>query len=80
MRLKQVERGQRLLERLKLQAIRLWVGVVPDVNRMLYYRPEFFGRHFLAAAQEAMRAPSEWIPVERELFGAFVSKLNQCPF
>jgi hypothetical protein len=27
-----------------------------------------------------MRGPSEWSPGERELFAAFVSRVNQCPF
>jgi hypothetical protein len=27
-----------------------------------------------------MRGPSEWTVGERELFAAFTSKLNQCPF
>ena len=80
MRLKQVENGQKLLDRCKLWMIRLVVGAFPDVMRTMYYRPEFFGRRFLAAMQEAMRGPSEWSPVERELFAAFVSSKNQCPF
>jgi hypothetical protein len=27
-----------------------------------------------------MRGPSEWRVGERELFAAFTSRLNQCPF
>jgi AhpD family alkylhydroperoxidase len=27
-----------------------------------------------------MKGPSDWSEAERELFAAFVSKLNQCPF
>jgi hypothetical protein len=27
-----------------------------------------------------MRGPSEWTVGERELFAAFTSRLNQCPF
>jgi len=27
-----------------------------------------------------MRGPSDWSVGERELFAAFVSSLNQCPF
>ena len=27
-----------------------------------------------------MRGPSEWTVGERELFAAFVSRVNQCPF
>jgi hypothetical protein len=32
------------------------------------------------ALQDVMRGPSEWPVAERELFAAFVSSLNQCPF
>lgn len=80
MRLKEVENGQRFFPRCKLWMIRLAVGAFPDVMRTMYYRPEFFGRHFLAAMQEAMRGPSEWSAAERELFASFVSSKNQCPF
>ena len=50
------------------------------VLRTLYYRPELFGRPFSDALDAAMRGPSEWSAGERELFAAFVSSLNQCPF
>jgi hypothetical protein len=50
------------------------------VLRTLYYRPELFGRPFSDALDLAMRGPSDWSAGERELFGAFVSSLNQCPF
>ena len=51
-----------------------------SVLKTLYYRPELFGRPFSAALDVAMRGPSEWSAAERELFAAFVSSLNQCPF
>jgi hypothetical protein len=46
----------------------------------LYYRSELFGRPFSDALDLAMRGPSDWSAGERELFAAFVSSLNQCPF
>ena len=56
----------------------------PDVPlgvvRTLRYRPELFGRPFSDALDLAMRGPSDWSPGERELFAAFTSALNQCPF
>ena len=55
-------------------------GFVSDVVRMLGYRPELFGQPFSEALQDVMRGPSEWSVAERELFAAFVSSLNQCPF
>jgi hypothetical protein len=50
------------------------------VLRTLHYRPELFGRPFSDALDLAMRGPSDWSAGERELFAAFVSSLNQCPF
>jgi hypothetical protein len=50
------------------------------VLRTLYYRPEIFGRPYSDALDQAMRGESDWTPGERELFAAFVSSLNQCPF
>ena len=52
------------------------IGVV----KTLHYRPELFGRPFSNVLDVAMRAPSDWSAGERELFAAFVSSLNQCPF
>jgi len=51
-----------------------------DVVRTMRYRSELFGRPFSALLQHVMRGPSEWSPGERELFAAFVSARNQCPF
>jgi hypothetical protein len=51
-----------------------------DVVRTMRYRSECFGRPFSAAMQQVMRGPSDWSAGERELFAAFVSAQNQCPF
>ena len=53
---------------------------VSEVATMLQYRPELFGGPFSEALQDVMRGPSDWSIAERELFAAFVSSLNQCPF
>jgi hypothetical protein len=50
------------------------------VLKTLHYRPEVFGRAYSDALDAAMRGPSDWSAGERELFAAFVSLLNQCPF
>lgn len=50
------------------------------VLKTLMYRSDLFGRPFSAATDHAMRGPSEWSAGERELFAAFTSLLNQCPF
>ena len=51
-----------------------------DVVRTMRYRSELFGRPFSAAMQQIMRGPSDWAVGERELFAAFVSAQNRCPF
>jgi uncharacterized peroxidase-related enzyme len=56
-------------------------GKKPDEVAMTsLYRPEFFGRPWLALLREVMRGPSPWSPGERELLAAFVSRLNHCPY
>jgi len=60
--------------------LRLVAGAVPDIVRTMLYRPEWFGTRFSALTQQVMRGPSEWSVGERELFAAFVSRQNQCPF
>lgn len=81
MRLGNVARGDRLSTRLFYALVRVVSGFrVPDVVRTLRYRPHFFGRPHSAHTQAAMRGPSEWSVGERELFAAFVSRLNQCHF
>jgi len=53
---------------------------VPDVIRTLMYRPAFFAKPMTPLTQRVMRGPSAWSVGERELFAAFVSRVNQCPF
>lgn len=81
MRLRAVERGHRLPQRLKLMLIRLVSGRrVPDVVKTILYRPELFGRAMCDWTQAVMRGPSPWSVGERELFAAFTSRKNKCPF
>jgi hypothetical protein len=81
-RLPAVDTGHALPQRLLLWFITLVQKGKPpyDVVRMLLYKPKYFGKPFGALTQAVMRGPSEWQVWERELFAAFVSKLNQCPF
>ncbi len=80
MRLHNVERGH-LRNRPLYALIRAVSGFrVPDVVRTLRYRPAFFGAAQGAHTQAAMRGPSAWSVGERELFAAFVSRLNHCHF
>ena len=80
MRLQRVHRGHPLVDKLKLAAMRVMAGHAPGVVRTLLYRKGFFGRKFSELTQQVMRGPSPWSVGEREVFAAFVSRLNQCVF
>jgi hypothetical protein len=80
-RLSVVDRGHAPAEAARLEELRERTGLEPSgVVKTLLYRPELFGRPFSNALDAAMRGPSEWSAGERELFAAFTSSLNQCPF
>ena len=81
MRLATVDSGHAPAEAVVLEEIRARSGAEPlGVVKTLLYRPELFGRPFSVALDTAMRGPTEWSAGERELFAAFTSLLNQCPF
>ena len=81
MRLSCLEQGHDPAEAHALELIRTQRGAEPpDVLKTLHYRPELFGRPFSDTLDLAMNGPSDWSVGERELFAAFVSSLNQCPF
>lgn len=82
MRLSGLDGGQRGVARLLLRLLDRQPGsAVPDVVRTLLYRPAFFGGPLSAALNAVMRRRrSPWSRGERELFAAYTSRLNQCPF
>lgn len=80
MRLNRVHRGHPLGDKLKLAAMRLMAGHAPGVVRTMLYRKSFFGQKWSELTQQVMRGQSSWSVGERELFAAFVSRLNQCVF
>jgi hypothetical protein len=80
-RLSCLEAGHDPQEARILDAMRAQRGTEPpDVLKTLHYRPELFGRPFSDTLEPAMHGPSDWSAGERELFAAFVSSLQQCPF
>ena len=81
MRLRALHDGHALRHRVRMKLI-CWVArfPIPDIIRTFLYRPRFFGRPFLAFVHSTLRSRSRWTVGERELFAAFVSKLNQCVF
>jgi hypothetical protein len=80
MRLRKVHTGHRFREKMILGIMRVVAGHAPGVVRTLFYRKEFFGQPFSELTQQVMRGPSPWSVGEREVFAAFVSRLNQCVF
>jgi uncharacterized peroxidase-related enzyme len=80
-RLPILDHGHRLRQSLALKVLRLVGQTEPDpVAKLSLYRPDFFGRHWMHFIESVMRGPSEWSEGERELMGAFVSRLNTCRF
>jgi hypothetical protein len=81
MRLPKVESGHWLEQKLFLGLMKFVTLSEPvDVVKLFAYRPEYFGRHFCLLGHAALRGPSGWSVGERELFGAFTSRLNRCVF
>jgi len=58
----------------------LGIDAPPGVTATLLYRPEYFGKPFTDYLNDCTRGESDWSVGERELFAAFVSKLNLCPW
>ena len=81
MRLDILERGHGRRNAVALTIMRTLGRAEPDdVIKTSLYRPELFGRPWIALLRETIRGPSPWTPGERELLGAFTSRLNECPY
>ena len=81
MRLEILDRGQGLGSKALFVLIRVMSKYsVPDVLRLLKYRPDFFGAPMGEVFQEALRGPSEWSVGDRELMASYISKTNECEF
>lgn len=53
---------------------------IPEILKLVSYRPDFFGASMKKLTHEAMRGPSAWSVGDRELMAAFVSRVNACEF
>lgn len=80
MRLANVETGHTPEAKEALAQIEATVGHLDGIDLLTAYRPELFGDPFMAATTGIMTGESEWTTGDRELFAAFVSRVNQCPF
>jgi uncharacterized peroxidase-related enzyme len=81
MRLSILDRGHRLGTKVLFAIIRaVSRQPIPEVLKLLMYRPDFFGAPMKAFTHEAMRGHSEWSVGDRELMAALVSKANECEY
>jgi hypothetical protein len=81
MRLPVLDRGHTLGAKALFALIRVASRhPVPDIVKLLHYRPDFFGAPVSELFHAALRGPSAWSIGDRELLAAFVSKANACEF
>lgn len=81
MRLSILDHGQPAVSRAFIRIVKTMSPPgLDDVAKTSMYRPAFFGRRWIALLRDVLRGKSEWSPGERELFAAFVARLNRCPF
>lgn len=81
MRLREIDRGDSIVNRLLIGFISLVSGMrLPDAARVAFYHKDFFGSPMGAWTQAAMRGPSAWSVGDRELMAALIAKWNSCDF
>jgi uncharacterized peroxidase-related enzyme len=81
MRLDVLNHGYGIGTKLLFAMIRLFSGhPVPDAARIVFYRPDFYGKQAKAFTQAAMRGPSAWSVADRELMAAYVANVNGSAF
>jgi uncharacterized peroxidase-related enzyme len=73
--------GYRPATKLLFATIRLFSGrSLPDAAKLVFYRPDFYGKPAGHFTQLAMRGLSAWSVGDRELMAAVVSRANECAF
>jgi uncharacterized peroxidase-related enzyme len=81
MRLAILDRGHGFGTKALFALIRLLTRQpIPEVVKLVSYRPDFFGAPMKKVTHEAMRGSSSWSVGDRELMAAFVSNVNACEF
>src|SRR6516225_11932183 len=81
MRLAILDKGHSLGTKALFAFIRLVTRQpVPEILKLLSYRPGFFGANMKKVTHEAMRGHSPWPVGDRELMAALVSRVNACEF
>lgn len=80
-RLDVVRRGHGLKHKLVLSLGKFVVGAnPPEILRVLFHRPAFWGKPAGVLTHAVLRGPSDWSVGERELFATYVSAKNACRF
>ncbi len=80
MRLSNLETRHTLSQKLILSLSSVIFSEPVDIIKLFMYRSDYFGKPFCNLGHIILRGPSDWSVGERELFGAFTSKSNQCVF
>ncbi|MGN6604107.1 MAG: carboxymuconolactone decarboxylase family protein [Ginsengibacter sp.] len=81
MRLKEVERGDRIFYRILIPFISFVTKMrLPDAARAVFYHKDFFGEPMSSWTHAAMRGESSWSIGERELIAALTAQWNSCLF
>jgi uncharacterized peroxidase-related enzyme len=81
MRLAILERGHAFGAKALFALIRAFSRQpIPDVLKLMMYRPDFFGNNMKVITHDAMRGPSAWTVGDRELMAATVSTANACEY
>lgn len=80
MRLQLLKNGYRLLQKVQIFFLKSMMGYVPGPVAVSTYRRNFFGKHYNPWLEHGLRKAKHWSVGEIELFGAFVSKQNECQF
>jgi AhpD family alkylhydroperoxidase len=53
---------------------------LPDAAKLVFYRPDFYGKRAKKFTHRAMRGPSAWSVADRELMAAYVATVNDSAF
>lgn len=80
MRLEILHHGHRFLQKIQLGFFKKILGVVPGPIAVISYNRDFFGKYFAQWVHQTLRRGKHWSVGDLELFAAFVSRANECPY
>lgn len=81
MRLPLLEHGHTAEQKQQFEQMRARGIRLSDMMKLCFYRSDFFGMPFLNFVDATLHEQhSAWTQGERELFAAFVARLNECAY